>query len=404
MEEVKYAYRLPPCSPYDQETMESWLEDMARNGLLLSREGRFLGFYTFERCAPKEVRYRLVPALKRQSVLDADAGEPFSEEVDIHGELGWDYRLRSDDFFIYCAENPEAGEIHTDPAIQALAIKTLRRRQGRDLIWLVILTGILFTLGERIALAYPLGMAVAVGTPIALAVYGWFLWAIIQPIVHLKKLKTLERRIREGESLNRKKNWRKGAWLYRFGKPAILVLTLAVIYASFGGSFRALTQEVPLAEFPEDPPFVTIEDLSPQGAYREIWEERNRARAWKDWLFPRNYEWLEYSQVTTPEGERWSGTLSVSYHEASSPALAERLARELRNYAAQGKYYDGAEILTLDTEGIIGYTYLSKYGIPTVMLVSGSIVVEAQVQVNDSARNSLQPYWIQQMANRLICE
>ena len=40
-EERKRAYRLAPCPAYDIEGTESWLEDMAEKGLVLSGDGFF---------------------------------------------------------------------------------------------------------------------------------------------------------------------------------------------------------------------------------------------------------------------------------------------------------------------------------------------------------------------------
>lgn len=402
MSEVKYAYRLAPCSAYDIEAMESWLEDMARSGLILSQEGIFVGFFTFERGTPREIRYRLTPALKKQSAMDPNTGEPFHEEVDIYQAMGWQYMLRAGDFFIYATEDPSAEEINTDPEVQALALKVLAKRQRKDLFWSALLIGILFCFDGRIGLSYPLRMAISVGTPVALAGYAWALAAIVLPMVQLVKINGLIKRIKSGESLNRKKDWRKGAWIRQLREPVFFLLTLVVMYACFGYSFRAIAQQVPLAEFPEDPPFLTLQDLSSGGEYQEIWESQNHARKWSDWLFPENYEWFEYSRITTPEGEQWTGTLYVSYHEALSPALARQLAKELLDAASEGKHFEKIEELALDAEGVTGYAYVDQARIPTVLLVCENIVIEAQVQIRDQDNQSLQPWWIQEMVQLLL--
>ena len=59
MSEVKTVRRYPPCPDYDVEAMESWLSDMADQGLVLSRDGFFFGFGYFEKTEPKKMRYRL---------------------------------------------------------------------------------------------------------------------------------------------------------------------------------------------------------------------------------------------------------------------------------------------------------------------------------------------------------
>ena len=70
--------RLAPCPPYDVEACESWLGDMAEQGLMLELWG--LLDVRFRREEPRPVRYRLAAARLEGNVLfgppDApDAGE-----------------------------------------------------------------------------------------------------------------------------------------------------------------------------------------------------------------------------------------------------------------------------------------------------------------------------------------
>ena len=51
-EERKRAYRLAPCPAYDIEGTESWLEDMAEKGLVLSGDGFLPGWRVFGRLNP----------------------------------------------------------------------------------------------------------------------------------------------------------------------------------------------------------------------------------------------------------------------------------------------------------------------------------------------------------------
>ena len=44
MAEEKLIYRLTPCPARDMDTMEAWLEDMAAQGLFLTKDGFFCGF------------------------------------------------------------------------------------------------------------------------------------------------------------------------------------------------------------------------------------------------------------------------------------------------------------------------------------------------------------------------
>ena len=45
---IRYAYRICPCFSYDVEGIQTWLEDMATQGLVLEADGTFLGIFTFQ--------------------------------------------------------------------------------------------------------------------------------------------------------------------------------------------------------------------------------------------------------------------------------------------------------------------------------------------------------------------
>ena len=59
-EEKKTYYRLVPCPSYDVEGMESWLEDLAEEGLFLTRDGFFCGFGSSTRTSTPELSYELL--------------------------------------------------------------------------------------------------------------------------------------------------------------------------------------------------------------------------------------------------------------------------------------------------------------------------------------------------------
>ena len=42
-DKIRYAYRFCPCFRYDIEGIQTWLEDMAAQGLVLEADGIFLG-------------------------------------------------------------------------------------------------------------------------------------------------------------------------------------------------------------------------------------------------------------------------------------------------------------------------------------------------------------------------
>lgn len=79
--EPRYAYRLPPCPAYDVEATESWLSAMAQKGFVLTRDGFFLGFATFEKTQPQALRYRLEASEKKLAPLSEDSPPEEAEEL-----------------------------------------------------------------------------------------------------------------------------------------------------------------------------------------------------------------------------------------------------------------------------------------------------------------------------------
>ena len=73
---VKRVHRLCPCNRCDVEGIQSWLEDMAADGLFLTEDGEFCGIFTFERRSPRKVTYRLDVAQKRKPRF-LDSGDAF---------------------------------------------------------------------------------------------------------------------------------------------------------------------------------------------------------------------------------------------------------------------------------------------------------------------------------------
>ena len=107
------AYRICPCSAYDVEGIQTWLEDLAREGLLLEKEGFFGGIFTFLKTTPQRATYRLEPIQKKQSFFD-DINRPEPDIIELSGQLGWDFLVRYGIFYIYRSTDPHPRELHKD--------------------------------------------------------------------------------------------------------------------------------------------------------------------------------------------------------------------------------------------------------------------------------------------------
>lgn len=402
MAEKKYVYRLPPCPAYEIAKVESWLTDMAKEGLILEADTPFFGFYGFYRAAPQNLRYRMEPALKAQGAFDWAPGEPKEDAQSLYAEMGWEYLTRYGDFHIYRCADPHAPELHTDEEIQAEALNVLKKRQRSNLIGDTFFIALYIYVG---VLRYPAGMIIAMGLFCTLCLYGSFLTRLLWPLFSLTHLRKLRMQLLNGESIHKQVDWKTHALrnrlLHNFPDTLLIMLLVILLITQIA----QYDDEVRLDDFTDDPPFVTIADLNPDGAYeRKGLDYANKVRNWEYWPFVENWDWYEYASIELSSGETVSGPLDVKYHRALSPALANQLAGELIAYADTGKYFTEAVPFDTGCETVQGLRYQGKYGLDTVLLVCDNVVVEAQILVDNADGSSVRELWIGLMCQRLISE
>lgn len=97
-------YRPVPCPCYEVEACESWLTDMAAQGLFVEKLGRTLA--RFRRGLPQTVRYRLTAARLKGSWLDFVPSEPLSTEKALYAEYGWEFICSQQEFSCMPAGTP----------------------------------------------------------------------------------------------------------------------------------------------------------------------------------------------------------------------------------------------------------------------------------------------------------
>ena len=370
-------YRLPPCPAYDVEGTESWLSDMAREGLHLAPDGFLLGFAAFERGAPAQVRYRLAASLRQPGLLDESGGGPDPEAVELGREMGWEYVARRGDFYLYRTARPGARELNTDPAVQAIALREVRRRRRGaalgPLFWLALC---LFALSR----AGLLRSIILAGTGFSLLAAALALWALGDSLGEAVRLGRLEKKLRAGQPPDHRKDWRKSAAFHRGkGLVQLAAVLLWVGMLLHGWSLSVLEEDrIPLADYHGDPPFATLLDFAGgQGQYTAtmLGKGFNSVREWEDWLAPYNARWSEQARIVRPDGTVLEGGLFLDYHKAANPWVAQELARE---YLRADLRQEGA--VPLDPPSL-GADYaaacLDGLGFPTVVIRRGSIVVHA---------------------------
>ena len=123
-----------PCPLLDIEAMQTWLEDMSMEGYLLKGCSKARHKFEFYKIEPLRTRYRLTPVSAKIEEWNL---RPNKEFVSITDAYGWEYVCSNYRLHFFRAYDEEAREIHTDPSIQAQAIRQLGWRIAKTaLIWL----------------------------------------------------------------------------------------------------------------------------------------------------------------------------------------------------------------------------------------------------------------------------
>jgi len=401
----KTLYRLPPCRGWDIERMESWLEDMAAQGLHLRQDGFFCGVASFERGAKKRVRYRLEPALKGTSPYGDNGGDPDDEALEINEQMGWQYAAKTEGFHIYRCEDADAPELNTDPQVQALVFKKVRGRMIDSAVGsflYLIVSPILWVRG-----GFLLTM-IAIGTPLALMGAALLLWGLVNSVTRAVYFARLRRRLLQEGDIDHRKPWRAGARRRRVTRLALPILAIVwfVIFAGLWLDNESGKGLAPLETYPGEPPFVTMADLAPDGEYEaQDWgysQSSNMYRSRRDLIAPKYIEWEELADIALPDGTRLEGGLDIEYFEAATPWLARMLAKELLRVDRYGRSlwdiedFEYIPLPPIEADYIVGYRTLSHF--PRLVIQKGNAVISIEFYQTSNSYTMPTEQWAELMA------
>ena len=120
-----------PFNNYEFDYEESWLNGLAHDGLLLSKEGRFS--YEFEKSDNHCRRYRIIPK-KHEEFSD--------EELQLFQDSGWHMLLESDDKTYFYSDDPDAPDLFTDEESYRNYLKKNLRRYRNNIIWSILIVAV----------------------------------------------------------------------------------------------------------------------------------------------------------------------------------------------------------------------------------------------------------------------
>lgn len=327
MKEEKYVHRIPPCAKYDIAGMESWLEDMSREGLYLDRDGVFFGFASFVRGEPEQLRYRL-EATDTNGGLFSPTHDPTQDVIDLHRQMGWEYRGRWGQFHIYASDDPDAPELHTDPRVQALTIQSLTKFQRTELWGIFWYTVMLYCFHGSMLFSLT-------------ALWDWkktlllLVFLLSFPVLKLAgliRMLRLKRQLKLGIPMTHRGDYRKTKAAVYTGRLArwLTGIYLAFSLLQIGGLQVTEENAVKLEDWTEPLPFATVQTLFPEaevtpGGYFIS----NSVIDWSNGITPKNLDYTEWSDIVLPDGTDTYGYIRVWYFEARYDWFARCLAREL---------------------------------------------------------------------------
>lgn len=340
----KIVKKIRNISPYKLGVFESWLSDMAAQGLHLKK----MNFLTcsFEKSDQSLMEYRVVIC-----------NRPITkEQIKNYQDSGWSYVCSYREAHIFCALASESlVEMQTNPVEQSKTLIPVTRKMRFSGITLFVLI--------LLMLVFNIFLLKIGNTPyLNLINHGWQIsintgFLVIVTTLTLKEMYDLiniKKQLAAGRPLNYHVNWRKGLWVYHtLNWFSLLLIIFSLIEMSYqvdyligyfsGSSSYNLTMDsqipiVRLSDIEECKGAVLKEDVLPDG-----YNGANRVNKKND-LITNNYDVTETYYV---ENETWEDSddvytpsLHTEYYEINIPLLIDGVMEDLV-YQAEQYYFDG---------------------------------------------------------------
>ena len=354
--EQKERYKeLRPANIYDVAATETWREDMAKRGYRLTGMTNWSG--VFEKTEPFLCRYRMQPLLKKEK-------GPAAEMIESYGELGWEHAgTIPGSFHVWRCEDPDAPELDTDPVVQGISYRYLKRKMLRETV-----------IGELVlaALAACAILAVRGKTPLLdmlESMPGRFLMGgtgvgliTISIICEVRSMRRLLRSLNAGIPLERPRSYRRQKWLARGLLAGMVFIWLTAVFggarAIDGGSLERGWDNTNRNGTPkEGAVYVDLADL--EGAERtDFWGSRTKFQE----LCPRMYVTRQLSMGPEEKDPQPGDSLPVrssvetTYYRMLTEGLARRLEKELIRQRIASLGVDGHPTLTAaETDALDGF-------------------------------------------------
>lgn len=342
-----------PCPCYDVEACESWLTDQAARGLFLEQWGLYTA--RFRRDIPRAVRYRITAARLKGSVLFSAPSAPGAEEADLYAAAGWEFVCSWQEFFFYCCRDPQAPELHTDPAIQAISLKMAVRTAVSNFLAQLL---ILIVMAPRSFREFPFS-TLAEDPLLCLLYLLFFLSILLLTGRNLYSIFRFRHRLRQGLPPRHRKDWRPTA------RTHCLLVNLArcsagLLFLVLLSSVLVPSRATKLSNYHEPLPFATLSDLAEGSLVPDEDPNRNTISLCRSLVAPAIYHYYESGRILQNDQVVLDASLVVIYYDTRSAWLAQQLAVEL--HEERKAYADLPEPLPALPEVDVARAYRNENG------------------------------------------
>lgn len=312
-----------PCSLYDIQGFQEWLDEMALQGLFLEQITHRKNQAVFREGKSKPVRYRLDPVGKSKE-RDLERETPYKQ-------AGWSFvDYIPGWYYIFSCDNPEAPELYSDPQSLAASMDYIVQRNIR-LTLLIALTPLVLILlcflllPNHFLLEIILWRSTRNSIRLALS-FLVMLFISVCLILRTRQLLIIHRTLAQGLPLRSKKRWKSSRLSVLFWGIWFLIILFINLFPLALPAQR--TQIYSLGETTASHPWPTLAQI--EGLDGENFPEEGYL-ALNDSFFAPVQEYLEVSLPNRDLPRPGRYLIGAQYIQANSPATAKLLYRILRD-------------------------------------------------------------------------
>jgi hypothetical protein len=358
----KIVKRLRNINLYNIGMFESWLSDMALEGLLLKRVG--YSNCSFQKTESYHMEYR----------IEIDSQSMTKERIELYQECGWAYVCTYRELHIFRAPaSEELIEIHTDLQEQSKTLKKVMRKLRISNI--VLLVCMLFLIADNIFL-----ISIGNAPYLNLLEFGFqsvirtfmMIMVVILTIHQSCDSILLKKMLTKGKPIDHHANWKKGITLIKAINVIAIVFCVFTfiqlgyqvnhIVGYFNGKNNynlTMDTKLPIARLADieesKNPILKEEDIPKKhNFYNDVQKESG--------LLVNKYEVRETyyiaDEIWEDHDEAYTPSLTTNYYEMTIPFFVEGVVKDLVYKGENYFFIDEYKAVKIDYEGLDDVYYI----------------------------------------------